>query len=133
MKVRYNGGTDYYTMCSNPSKLDPRKIYTVSWMDVQDWQTKLVLKGVNGTFDALWFDEVPSNDRTYMAFTRKVPSVREQMVCKRLDLADSISSDIFVDIQTSPVKSISRLRVNSNSYVYRVTTYSGSIYIVTLV
>lgn len=132
MKVRYNGGTIYNTICSNPSKLNPRKIYTVSWMDVQDFETKLVLKGVNGKFNSLWFDEVPSNDRTYMAFTRKVPSVREQMVCKMLDLTDSISSDGFVSIRTSPVKSVSRLRVNSRSYVYRVITYSGSIYIVTL-
>ena len=57
-KVRYNGGTQSYYGCSDPSKLVVGKEYEVVRSRVRSWQTDYTLKGVDGEFNSVWFDEV---------------------------------------------------------------------------
>ena len=57
-KVRYNGGTESYYNCSNPSILVVGQEYTVIKEDVYPWQTDYILEGLYGKFNSVWFDDV---------------------------------------------------------------------------
>ena len=57
-KVRYNGGTESYYNCSNPSVLVVGRVYTVVKEDVYAWQTDYTLEGFFGKFNSVWFDDV---------------------------------------------------------------------------
>ena len=60
-KVSYNGGTESYYNCSNPSVLVVGQVYTVIKEDVYAWQTDYTLEGFYGKFNASWFDDVTDN------------------------------------------------------------------------
>ena len=55
-KVRYNGGTQSYYGCSDPTNLVPGEEYEVVHIEVFGWHTKYSLRGVDGKFDSTWFD-----------------------------------------------------------------------------
>ena len=109
MKVRYNGGTDsYYGGTQNTSNLVKGQVYNVIRMIVLRSETRLILEGVVGEFNSVWFDEVPSDDKTYMAYSDEVPEVGKPMNCIRLDLSDH------------PL-----YRVTTRNSVYMLTIYRG--------
>lgn len=130
MKVRYNGGTDsYYGGTKNTSNLVKGQVYNVIRMIVLRSETRLILEGVDGEFNSVWFDEVPSDDKTYMAYSDEVPEVGKPMNCIRLDMSND--SDGFVECITSPVQKVSKV-YNDGYQVYRVTTLN-SVYMLTIV
>lgn len=62
-KVRYNGGTESYYGCSDPTNLVVGKEYEVVLSKDRGWQTDYILKGIDGEFNSVWFDEVSSDIR----------------------------------------------------------------------
>ena len=52
-KVRYNGGTESYYGCSDPTNLVVGKEYEVILSKDRGWQTDYTLKGVDGEFNCL--------------------------------------------------------------------------------
>lgn len=130
MKVRYNGRTDsYYGGTQNTSSLVKGQVYNVIRMIVLRFGTFLILEGVNGEFNSIWFDEVPSDDKIYMAYFDKVPEVGKPMNCIKLDMSND--SDGFVECITSPVQKVSKV-YDYDYQVYRVTTLN-SVYMLTIV
>ena len=130
MKVRYNGGTDsYYGGTQNTSNLVKGQVYNVIRMIVLRSETRLILEGVVGEFNSVWFDEVPSDDKTYMAYSDEVPEVSKPMNCIRLDLSND--SDGFVECITSPVQKVSKVYDKDDHPLYRVTT-RNSVYMLTI-
>ena len=130
MKVRYNGGTDsYYGGTQNTSNLVKGQVYNVIRMIVLRSETRLILEGVDGEFNSVWFDEVPSDDKTYMAYSDEVPEVGKPMNCIRLDLSND--SDGFVECITSPVQKVSKVYDKDDHPLYRVTT-RNSVYMLTI-
>lgn len=130
MKVRYNGGTDsYYGGTQNTSNLVKGQVYNVIRMIVLRSETRLILEGVDGEFNSVWFDEVPSDDKTYMAYSDEVPEVGKPMNCIRLDLSND--SDGFVECITSPVQKVSKVYDKDDHPLYRVTTLN-SVYMLTI-
>lgn len=57
-KVRYNGETLSYYGCSPAANLKVGKVYRVVEEDDLGWQTNYTLKGVDGVYNSVWFDEV---------------------------------------------------------------------------
>ena len=130
MKVRYNGGTDsYYGGTQNTSNLVKGQVYNVIRMIVLRSETRLILEGVDGEFNSVWFDEVPSDDKTYMAYFDEVPEVGKPMNCIRLDMSND--SDGFVECITSPVQKVSKVYDKDDHPLYRVTT-RNSVYMLTI-
>jgi len=130
MKVRYNGGTDsYYGGTQNTSNLVKGQVYNVIRMIVLRSETRLILEGVDGEFNSVWFDEVPSDDKTNMAYSDEVPEVGKPMNCTRLDLSND--SDGFVECITSPVQKVSKVYDKDDHPLYRVTTLN-SVYMLTI-
>ncbi len=120
--VRYNGGTESYYGCSEPTNLVVGKVYEVINENDRGWQTDYTLKGVSGYFNSCWFDEVDSKN-TFMAFSNKVPTVGERYECNRLEFI--CDNPKLVSCITSTVKDI--LYIGNNTY--RVLT-ANSVYIV---
>ncbi len=122
-RVRYNGGTGSYYGCSSPKNLVEGKEYDVVLTRDRGWQTDYTLDGVEGEFNSAWFDEISSNEKTYMAFGSDLPVVGERYCCHRMELTNGRPR--FGECCTSTVKSISYI---GNS-IYQVTT-ENSVYIV---
>lgn len=77
--VRYNGGTQSYYSCSDPKNLVIGKEYEVTSINVRNWQTDYTLKGINGNFNSVWFDDILSEKETVMAFSSTVPKIGEKI------------------------------------------------------
>lgn len=77
--VRYNGGTQSYYSCSDPKNLVIGKEYEVTSINVRNWQTDYTLKGINGNFNSVWFDDILSERETVMAFSSTVPKIGEKI------------------------------------------------------
>ncbi len=123
--VRYNGGTISYYRCSEPTELVVGKEYEVTYVNDRGFQTDYTLKGVNGKFNSIWFDDVNSVNtaKTFMALARTVPVVGERYKCSKLEFINGLPT--LIDRNTSTVKEVSEMGNN----IYRVTT-RNSIYIV---
>ena len=122
-KVRYNGGTQSYYGCSNPSNLVVGKEYEVVLTSDRGWQTDYTLKGVNGEFNSVWFDEVFSEDKVYMAISYEVPAIGKRYSCYKMEFVNGQPK--LIAWSTSTVKGINYMGNN----IYQVTT-SNSVYIV---
>lgn len=77
--VRYNGDTQSYYSCSDPKNLVIGKEYEVTSINVRNWQTDYTLKGINGNFNSVWFDDILSERETVMAFSSTVPKIGEKI------------------------------------------------------
>ena len=122
-KVRYNGGTQIYYGCSDPTNLVLGKEYEVVFSRDRGWQTDYTLKGVNGEFNSAWFDEVSSDDKVYMAIAHEVPAIGERYSCYKMEFIKGHPK--LVSWSTSTVKGINYMGNN----IYQVTTHN-SVYIV---
>ena len=58
--VRYNGGTDSFYGCTEPTDLVIGEKYEVSGTFQRNLQTDYILKDIPGHFDSTWFDDVQS-------------------------------------------------------------------------
>lgn len=121
--VRYNGGTRSYYGCSAPDNLVVGKEYEVVLSRDRGWQTDYTLKGVDGEFNSIWFDDVSSDDNVYMAVASEVPVLGERYSCYKLEIINGRLKPS--SWSTSPVKEIGHMGNN----IYRVTT-CNSVYIV---
>ena len=122
-KVRYNGGTLSYYPCSDPNILDEGKEYEVAFSRDRGWQTDYTLKGVNGEFNSVWFNEVSSEDKVYMAIAHEVPVIGKRYSCYKIEFINGQPE--LIGRYTSNVKGINYMGNN----IYEVTTHN-SVYIV---
>lgn len=127
--VIYNGGTQSYYGCTDPTDLVQGQIYEV--IDEQDrgWQTDYTLKGITGHFNSCWFNEIPttSEEKVFMALSHSIPVVDREYSCSRIT-TNSITRPMLVSCKTSLVKNVTSLGSN----IYLVTT-CNSLYIVQVI
>ena len=121
-KVRYNGGKVTFYGCTYPNKLHRDEIYEVVNEYDRGWQTDYELKGVEGHFNSLWFDEI-NHPKTYLAICDSIPKVGQCIECSRIEIVDA--QLILTDWKTSTVVNVQDMGSN----IYAVTTLN-SIYIV---
>lgn len=117
-KVRYNGGTESWSTCSDPTELVVGKVYEIVSSKDCGWQTNYTLKGVTGEFNSTWFDEI-----VYKAIATGIPVIGESYNCCKLN--EKLEGLL---ITTSPVKEIDHMGNN----IYKVTT-CNNVYIVMVV
>ena len=122
-KVIYNGGTESYYDCSDPIVLVEGKEYEVVYARDRGFQTDYTLKGIDGEYNSVWFDEVSPDDKVYMAFSHEIPVIGERYSCHKIMLINGMVN--FIHLSTSTVKEIKSLGNN----IYQVTT-RNSVYIV---
>lgn len=122
-KVRYNGDTRSYYDCSSPTVLIVGKEYEVILSRDRGLQTDYRLKGIDGEFNSVWFDEVSSEDKIYMAIAHEVPQIGKRYSCYKIEFINGQPK--FIRWSTSTVKAISYIGNN----IYQVTT-CYSVYIV---
>ena len=75
--VKYNGSTATYEHCSSPTLLKEGDFYEVVSKDVGECQTNYTLKGVDGYFNSVWFDNV----KVGLVIATKPPKVGERFLC----------------------------------------------------
>ena len=124
-KVRYNGGTQSYYGCSDPSNLVVGQEYEVVYARDRNWQTDYTLKGIDGEFNSVWFDDVSPDDKVYMAISHKIPVIGEKYSCYRIEFNNGNPN--LISCSTSTVKGINHIGNN----IYQVTT-RNSVYFVTV-
>ena len=122
-KVRYNGGTESYYGCSDPTDLVVGKEYEVVLSKDRGWQTDYTLKDVDGEFNSVWFDEISSDDKVYIAIAHEVPVIGKKYSCYKIEFINS--KPTLIAYTTNTVKSINHMGNN----IYQVTTHN-SVYIV---
>lgn len=120
--VIYNGGTESYYSCTDPTDLVRGKKYEVISENNRGWQTDYILKGVTGHFNSCWFDEVPSG-KTFMALARTIPMVGTRCECSKLEFVNGHPK--LINWSTSTVKEV----MDMGNNIYHVTT-CNSVYIV---
>lgn len=121
-QVIYNGGTGSYYACSNPNVLVVGKVYHVMKEHNRVWQIDYVLEGIEGKFNAMWFDEAP---RTYVALGNSIPEVGKAYKCTRIIRRDE---NLYMENHaTAIVKEVECVGAGG----YKVTT-KDSIYLVTV-
>lgn len=122
-RVIYNGGTESYGSCSDPSVLTVGKEYEIVSVKVYNWHTDYKLKGIDGTFNSVWFNEV-TNEKVYIAIAKSLPKIGEKFDCYKLD----VKQREYTSWSTSPVRGIELLGNN----IYKVKT-CNSIYLVSVI
>lgn len=122
--VRYNGGTESYYGCTEPTALVVGRKYEVIAEKDRKWQTDYELEGVTGYFNSVWFNEVSSNEKAiYIAIAHEIPQVGRRCQCCKLEFVDGHPK--LVGWMTTPVKEVSYMGNN----IYNVVT-CNSTYIV---
>lgn len=106
-----------YTEYSDARELDCGKLYKVIDEKEKDGQTDFKLKGVDGWFNSVWFDEV----KPYLAVTNEIPKVGEACECMRIKFCNGIPS--LTDCRTGKVKIVEPL--GDSTYC----VYTNNIYI----
>ena len=120
--VCYNGGTESYYGCTDPTDLVRGKQYEVISENDRGWQTDYTLKGINGHFNSCWFDEV-SHGKTFIALAHTIPVVGKRCDCHKIEFVNGHPK--LIDCHTSSVKEV----MDMGNNIYRVTT-CNSVYIV---
>lgn len=64
-----------YTGSTNPKVSRKGWMYEVERVDVGKWQTNYELKGIDGSFNSLWFDDVPA----YLTVASEKPEVGQRI------------------------------------------------------
>ena len=83
--VRYNGGTETYYGCSDHKVLVIGQKYEVIGEKDLGFQTNYTLKGVEGEFNALWFNEAEGFIQTYLAVSHSIPVAGRSYECSKLE------------------------------------------------
>ena len=78
--VKYNGRTATFKSCSSPTLLKEGEFYEVVSKDVCDCQTNYSLKGINGCFNSVWFDDV----KYAFVTATKAPKLDERFLCYQM-------------------------------------------------
>ena len=125
-QVIYNGRTKRQSGCTNPSVLKKGKIYEVIGENVKLFRTYYTLKGVEGQFNSVWFEEIPNYPETFLAIGITVPSPGESCFLYALEEIDEIAK--FGYRNTSTVQSVEPI----GNKTFRVVT-ENSIYILQII
>lgn len=122
--VRYNGGTEHFDSCSEPTELVVDQEYEVIDITTLFWQTNYTLKGVNGSFNSCWFDKVVFDYvPTFMALAHTIPTIGKNMHCYKIEFLGNQPQ--LTPWLTTTVQDVQFL----GNHIYQVTT-ANSIYIV---
>lgn len=116
--VRYNGGKMSYYSCTKPTHLVVGKKYEVTFEYDRGFQTDYTLKGVNGYFNSVWFDDI-----TFIALARDIPVLGKRFKCSKLEFVNG--RPMLTSCNTSIVIEVSDrgnniYEVNTNDCIYIV-------------
>ena len=120
--VVYNGGTLSYNACDDPSVLKKGQIYEITDIDRGSWQTNFKLKGVRGTFNSVWFDEIKNVE---LAFSEESHVEGQRYNLKKVD----INEMKVVPVRTSTVQNVQRIyggyviKTVNTVYLVKVMTF----------
>ena len=124
--VKYNGGTESYYGCTDPTELVVGQVYEVINVTDKGWQTDLTLKGIPGHFNDCWFDDVKEDpSRVFIGVSRSIPVVNERVQCSIIQVVNG--QPISKKAMTSPAQEVNYMGSN----VYCVRTHN-SLYIITV-
>lgn len=84
--VRYNGNKVTYYSCSSPKKLIEGLHYRVKRTFIEKYQTNYELYGIEGYFDASWFEEV--RNKTFMAVAHNKPVIEKEYKCTIIEIVN---------------------------------------------
>jgi len=116
--LMYNGETESYYGCDNPKVLSEGKLYEIiAETDVCGCQTNYSLKGVEGKFNSVWFNEPKGN----FAYSSTIPVEGEPM----RNFITFVGIDAKAIKHTSPVHYVEQIA----SDIYKVYT-KNTLYIV---
>lgn len=128
-KVVYNGGTECYYPCNEPTSLSIGKTYEVVDQIDLKFQTNYVLSGVDGEFNSIWFDYEENLIPTYHAigFKSNPPRIGYCFTGYVIEFT-SAGMPVRTSLTTSLVKNVEIIGKN----VLKVRTIN-SIYIISLI
>lgn len=115
--VKYNGRRESYYGCSNPGRLIMGQVYKVIKKNDLGYQTNYSLKGVDGEYNSLWFDELP----TYLAFGKEFPKVGRILDIVRQEPKNG--KMYLAHVHTTSVKEVEQLSANTYLTVTENTLY----------
>jgi len=127
-QVFYNGGTESYYGCSDPSELVVGKIYEVITENDKEWQTDYTLKGIAGHFNSVWFTDVTDLPETFLAFSRKIPVKGEQLDCYKFMILQK-QNLAMQECCNSTIKSVELIGKDT----YKTITSNNIMYIITVI
>ncbi len=84
--VRYNGNKVTYYSCSSPKKLIEGLHYRVKRTFIEKYQTNYELYGIEGYFDASWFEE--ARNKTFMAVAHNKPVIEKEYKCTIIEIVN---------------------------------------------
>ena len=84
--VRYNGNKVTYYSCSSPKKLIEGLHYRVKRTFIEKYQTNYELYGIEGYFDASWFEEV--QNKTFTAVAHNKPVIEKEYKCTIIEIVN---------------------------------------------
>ena len=84
--VRYNGNKVTYYSCSSPKKLIEGLHYRVKRTFIEKYQTNYELYGIEGYFDASWFEEV--RNKTFMAVAHNKRVIEKEYKCTIIEIVN---------------------------------------------
>lgn len=104
--VIYNGGTEAFYHTSNPSVLVKGDRYEVVEEIQSSFYTNYTLKGIQGEFNSVWFDEVKEK-KVYLAKTLVYTADIKSLIGRRLhvrrvkddDTVESVTTALIVNIE----------------------------------
>lgn len=84
--VRYNGNKVTYYSCSSPKKLIEGLHYRVKRTFIEKYQINYELYGIEGYFNASWFEEV--QNKTFMAVAHNKPVIEKEYKCTIIEIVN---------------------------------------------
>lgn len=120
--VRYNGDTESYYPCTEPTMLVKGRKYEVILAKDRNYQTDYILKGIEGHFNSMWFIEVEDTDCTMMGVAGEIPVIGQTLsVSQMVNIGGRIH---FFSHETEPVRAFYNLGNN----IYQVITAAEVLY-----
>lgn len=125
-KVVYNGGTECYYPCDEPTSLIVGKEYEVIQQIDLKFQTNYVLSGIDGEFNSIWFDSEEDLINTYQAigYKRNPPRIGFCFNGYRIEFTSG-GMPVRTALQTSTVQKVKvigkdMLKVRTRNSIYIV-------------
>lgn len=116
--VAYNGSTESFFPCGDPSLLSKERVYEVTSVTDLGSQTNYTLKGIRGEFNANWFEDVPP---MRIATAISPPVAGERYSCR---IINWLGTNPSFYPHTFNVESVIQL----STKMYLAKTKKGSVY-----
>ena len=124
--VRYNGRSISYGGCSNPEKLVTGKEYEVTSVNDSGSLTEYTLKGIEGHYNSVCFDDVNGGKIPFLAVAYNIPHIGENFNCLKINFVDS-----KVELVECEPEIVNKIDYKGND-IYKVSTYYNT-YIVKII